>query len=59
VGWVAQHAGARWALAVGSASTLVAAIIGAFALDWLPVRRRPDRSTGTGQPIARSRRRAG
>lgn len=59
VGWVAQHAGARWALAVGSAAALVAAIIGAFALDWLPVRRRPDRSTGTGQPTARSRRRAG
>lgn len=50
VGWIAQHAGARWALAVGSAAALVAAIIGAIAIDWLPIRRRPAMPRATGQP---------
>ena len=32
VGWIAQHAGPRWALGVGAAAALVAAAIGAFVL---------------------------
>ncbi|HEY5184987.1 MAG TPA: MFS transporter [Actinomycetes bacterium] len=36
VGWIAQHAGPRWALGVGAAAALVAAAMGALVL-----RRRP------------------
>lgn len=36
VGWIAEHAGPRWALAVGAAAALVAAALGASVL-----RRRP------------------
>ncbi|MCW8308469.1 MFS transporter [Acidiphilium sp. PA] len=38
VGWVADHCGPRWSLAVGAISGFAAAILGAYALTRLPPR---------------------
>ncbi len=43
VGWIADHAGPRWALGVGGMAGIVAMLIGLFQ----PVSARTDVSTGT------------
>lgn len=47
VGWIADHAGPRWALAVGAAAGLSAAFAGFYAREKLSVRT-TDRSQGVG-----------
>jgi len=41
VGWLADAAGPRWALALGALAAAVAAVLGALAAGWRPARRRP------------------
>jgi MFS family permease len=49
VGWVADHFGPRWAMAVGAAAGLLAALIGTYARQLLRVRT-TDRSRGRIDP---------